>query len=304
MQRRAPRTTLDLLAEYFAERPGALFLLQIVPTLAFVLAFVFVPIGSIFAWSFWSVEGGRIVPEFSLRGYLVFFGIGHPDFRFLAFLRTLRIAAMQTGIAVVFGFAIAYFAGIKMRHSRYTLPILLLFAVPFLTNYLLRTLSWHMVLQTQGLVNSTLLFLGLINQPLRLLFTEPAVHVGLLASYLPFAIFPIWLAMSRIDETVLAASADLGGRPHHTLFRVVIPLTLPGILIGAVFVFVGVLGDNVVPELLGGPGNSLIANMIDDAVIGSSYNVAGAIAAVILLLAFVLILLWERFYGLKRIGEI
>lgn len=218
------------------------------------------------------------------------------------------MAVAQTAIALVVGFAVAYFVGIKMRGSRFALPLLLLFAVPFLTSYLLRTLSWWLPLQERGVINVTLgsiaAFFGVPFEPLDLLFTEFAVHVGLLSTYLPFMIFPIYLAMSRVDETVLQASADLGGRPYHTVLRVVVPLVLPGMLIGSVFVFVGVMGDSVVPLFLGGPGNSLIAQQIDQAIAGQRWNVAAAIASVILAIALVLIIAWERFFGLRGIGEV
>jgi ABC-type spermidine/putrescine transport system permease subunit I len=112
--------------------------------------------------------------------------------------------------------------------------------------------------------------------------------------------------MSRIDPTVLAASADLGGTSKDTLLRVVVPLTLPGILIGCIFVFVGVLGDSVVPTTLGGPGGSsvLFANLMDRAVAGDDLPLAGAMASITLLIAMGLILAWEFFFGLKKIGEI
>ena len=298
----------DRIAEYFADRPRHLFYLQILPPLLFVVFFVFVPLASIFAWSFWSVQGNRLVPGFSTNAYAEFLGVGYPTWRAEIFLKTLRIAFSQTLIALVVGFAIAYFVGIKLRGSKYTLPLLLLFAVPFLTSYLLRTLSWHVVLQTQGIINSALMALGLIKAPITwLIFSEFAVHIGLLSTYLPFMIFPVWLAMSRIDSNVLAASADLGGAPKDTLFRVVIPLTLPGMLIGSIFVFVGVLGDSVVPQILGGPtdgSGTLIANLIDKAVGGQQYPLAAAIASIILLTAIGLILGWERVFGLKKIGEI
>ncbi len=301
---------LDVLAERFAEHPRLLHVLQLAPTLGFIAFFVFVPVASIFVWSFLTVEGTRFIPKFTLEAYATFFGIGYPNFMLSVFFRTLRIAASQTLIALVIGFSIAYYIGIRMRGSKYALPLLLLFAIPFLTNYLLRTLSWWLPLQTNGIVNTILLNLCiggqcLIDEPVKwFLFSEFAVHIGLLSTYLPFMIFPIWLAMSRIDETVLAASADLGGRPFHTLFRVVIPLVLPGILIGCVFVFVGVLGDSVVALFLGGPGDSLIAQQVDAAVRGQRWNVASAISSVILALAFALILAWEKFFGLQRIGEI
>lgn len=307
MESRRASGLLDVLAEYFAGHPRRLLLLQLVPPLAIVMLFVFVPLASIFAWSFWSIENGRLVPTLSVEAYTDFLGITDAPWRWAIFLTSLRIAVTQTAIAIVIGFAIAYFAGIKFRSSRYTLPLLLLFAVPFLTSYLLRTLSWHAVLQRNGLINSILRSVGVIQVPIDwLLFSEFAVHVGLLATYLPFMIFPIWLAMSRIELNALAASADLGGRPSQTLFRVVIPLTLPGILIGSIFVFVGVLGDSVVPALLGGPGGSgkLVANLMDEAVRTELYPMAGAMGSIILLMAIALILAWEFFFGLKKIGEI
>lgn len=295
---------IDWIAERCAEHPRILYLVQIAPTLAFISIFVFLPIASIFLWSFLVVEQARIIPEFTLEAYAILFGIDHPNFILLVLLRTLRIAVSQTLIALVIGFGVAYFVGIKLRGSKYALPLLLLFAIPFLTSYLLRTLSWWLPLQNRGILNAILLGLGLTQEPIPFLFSEFAVHVGLLSSYLPFMIFPTWLAMSRIDTIVLAASADLGGKPMDTLFRVVIPLALPGMLIGCVFVFVGVMGDSVVPLLLGGPGNSLIAQQVDSAVAGQRFNLASAIASVVLVMAFGLILAWEKFFGLKRIGEI
>src|SRR5205823_3821725 len=141
MASRRPSGPFDQLAEYFADHPRALLSLQIVPPLGFVFFFVFVPLASIFAWSFWPVENN----------------------------------------------------------------LLLLFAVPFLASYLLRTLSWYIVLQSRSLINTVLQSIGATNGPLPgLLFSEFSVHVGLLSTYLPFMIFPIWLAMSRIDQTVLA----------------------------------------------------------------------------------------------------
>lgn len=304
-----PKTSglIDRLAEYSSDHPRTLLTLQLAPAIAFVTGVVFIPLASVFAWSFWEMDGRRLVPAFSTDAYARVLGIGGDTFRLDVLVTSLRIAVTQTAISLVIGFAIAYFVGIRMRGNKYVLPLLLLFAVPFLTSYLMRTLSWHAVLQRFGLINTVLLGLGVVREPITwLLFSEFAVHVGLLSTYLPFMIFPVWLAMSRIDPTFLAASSDLGGTPPHTLFRVVIPLTLPGILIGCIFVFVGSLGDSVVPALLGGPGGSstLLANLMDRAVGGDDLPLAGAMASITLLMAIGLILTWEFFFGLKKIGEI
>jgi ABC-type spermidine/putrescine transport system permease subunit I len=298
---------IDRLAEFFADHPRTLLSIQLAPPILFVSIFVFAPLASVFAWSFWKMEGRRLVPAFSTDAYAKFLGLGGETFWLDVFANSLRIAVTQTAVALVIGFAIAYFIGIKMRGSKYVLPLLLLFAVPFLTTYLMRTLSWQAVFSRFGLINTILLNLGLVQEPVTwLLFSEFAVHVGLLSTYLPFMIFPVWLAMSRIDPTVLAASSDLGATPKDTLFRIVIPLTIPGILIGSIFVFVGVLGDSVVPTTLGGPGGSrvLLANLMDRAIGGDDYPFAGAMASVTLLMAIGLILAWDFFFGLKKIGEI
>jgi len=200
---------------------------------------------------------------------------------------------------------IAYYVGIKKRDSKYAFPLLLLFAIPFFTSYILRTLSWFTVLGNRGIINIVLQVLGIIDEPIGwLLYSQFAVNISLFATYIPFMIFPTWLAMTRIDDDLLRASADLGARPVQTTRYIILPVVTPGILIGAVFVFVGVLGESAVPVILGGGNVPMIGTTIDSAVGGLNLPIASAMSTTILFVAVIILIGWERLFSLKTIGEI
>jgi len=275
--------------------------LQVAPWLGLLTLFVFLPLASIFVWSVAIPLPFGFELGFTLENYQAFVD----SYRLGIFWTTIQEAVLQVGLSLLFGFPIAYYAGVRKRHSQYTFPVMLLFAIPFLTSYILRTLSWISFLGSDGVFNTILLTTGLVAEPVGwLLYSKFAVRVGMLASYLPFMIFPAWLAMSRIEDEILHASADLGGSPLATIRHIVLPLSIPGLLIGSVFVFVGVLGESVVPVILGGGNISLIATIIDNAVNSARLPLASAISAIVLLFAISLLLLWEYVFGLKTVGEI
>lgn len=297
----APQQRLPAVLRPLVDNDRLRFALQVAPWLGVLTAFVFLPLAAIFVWSVAIPLPFGFELGFTLENYQAFFD----SYRVDIFWVTLREAVLQVVLALVFGFPIAYYAGIRKRHSQYTFPVMLLFAIPFLTSYILRTLSWISFLGTDGVFNTVLMTFGVIGEPLGwLLYSKFAVRVGMLASYLPFMIFPAWLAMSRIDDELLQASADLGGSPLATIRHIVLPLSIPGLLIGSVFVFVGVLGESVVPVILGGGNISLIATIIDNAVNSARLPLASAISAVVLLFALVLVLAWEYVFGLRTVGEI
>lgn len=275
--------------------------LQVAPAALMLGVFVFLPLLGIVVISFSNPSPFGIQLALDPGSYVAFF----TSYRLGRLVDTILAGFLQVLVAFLVGFPLAYYTGIRMRGSRYTLPLLLLFAIPFITNYILRTLSWIAFLGRQGVVNTILQALGLVNQPLDwLLFSDFAVHVSLIASYVPFLLFPTWLAMSRIDDDVLRASADLGASPLQTIRYVVLPLSLPGIVIGAVFVFVGVLGESVVPTLLGGPNVTYVATPINNAVSSLNLPLASAISTVVMLIATVIVIIWERTFGLQSIGDI
>lgn len=297
----SPQERLPAVLRPLIDNDRLRFGLQVAPWLGLLTLFVFLPLASIFVWSVAVPLPFGFELGFTLENYEAFFDSYRPGI----FWTTIQEAVLQVGLSLLFGFPIAYYAGVRKRHSQYTFPVMLLFAIPFLTSYILRTLSWISFLGSDGVFNTILLTTGLVAEPVGwFLYSKFAVRVGMLASYLPFMIFPAWLAMSRIDDEILHASADLGGSPLATIRHIVLPLSIPGLLIGSVFVFVGVLGESVVPVILGGGSISLIATVIDNAVNSARLPLASAISAIVLLFAISLLLLWEYVFGLKTVGEI
>jgi ABC-type spermidine/putrescine transport system permease subunit I len=179
-----------------------------------------------------------------------------------------------------------------------------LFTIPFFTSYLIRAFSWRLVLGRNGLINNWLLHLGIIDQPLDwLLFSDFAVNVGLIASYLPFAIFPLILSMQRVEPSFLAASQDLGAGFWRTFYAILLPLTKAGIFAGFLFVFVMALGSTTEVQMLGGAAASMISVMINDVMRVVNFPLAFAISTVVLVLLFVLIFVGNRLFRLTSLFE-
>jgi putrescine transport system permease protein len=140
--------------------------------------------------------------------------------------------------------------------------LLMLVVLPFWTSFLIRVYAWTGLLNSNGLINTILLKLGVIDHPLPLLHTEFAVHLGIVYSYLPFMVLPIYGVLERMDWTLLEAAADLGARPLRAFFRVTLPLSIPGIVAGLLLVFIPALGEFIIPELLGGPETLMIGRVL------------------------------------------
>jgi putrescine transport system permease protein len=177
-----------------------------------------------------------------------------------AFLSSLRIAATSSFIALLIAYPMAY-AIARARESVRT-PLLMLVILPFWTSFLIRVYAWTGILNSNGFINNALLDLGLIKAPLSLLHTEFAVHLGIVYSYLPFMVLPIFAVLEKLDWTYLEAAADLGARPLKAFLRVTLPLSLPGIFAGVLLVFIPALGEFIVPELLGGPDTLMIGRVL------------------------------------------
>ena len=276
-------------------------LVLVAPWVTVLVLFVFIPLAAVVVWSLTTPTTFGMEYSFTTQNYAEFF----TSYRLGTFFNTVLAALFQAGVAVAFGVPIAYYAGVRMRGSKYTFPLLLLFAVPFFVSPILRSMAWIGFLGDQGLINSVLLSVGIVDNPVGwFLYSHFAVHVSLPTTYVPFVVFPTWLAMARIDDATLSASADLGATPFQTIRHVVVPLAMPGIVIGAVFVFVGVLGESATAVILGGGHVGFIATVIDNSVNSLNIPLASAISTIMLLLAATVLLLWERVFGLKIVGEI
>ncbi|MGF1547098.1 MAG: ABC transporter permease subunit [Thiotrichales bacterium] len=200
-----------------------------------------------------------------------------------AFVNSLQVAAISTLLCLLLGFPMAY--GIARADPRWRLPLLMLIILPFWTSFLIRVYAWIGILKNNGLINNLLLGLGVIDQPLPLLHTPFAVYVGIVYSYLPFMVLPLYATLARLDLTLLEAAADLGARPFKAFLTVTLPLALPGIIAGSLLVFVPATGEFVIPDLLGGPDALMIGKVLwTEFFNNADWPVASALAVVLLLL--------------------
>ena len=175
--------------------------------------------------------------------------------------RSFWISAVATAGCLILGFPLASFISSSGPRKNLYLSLVIL---PFWTSFLVRTYAWMFLLRDTGLINSLLEWTGIIHQPLPLLYNDGAVIVGLVYSYLPFMVLPLYATLERLDRNLLEAAADLGARPWQTLTRVVIPLCAPGIRAGAILVFIPCLGAYLTPDLLGGGKSVMIGNLIQN----------------------------------------
>jgi ABC-type spermidine/putrescine transport system permease subunit I len=240
-------------------------------------------------------KGFWVRPAITLDSYRLFF----TGVRLEVLERSFWVALWSTALMLLIAYAIAYLVTLRVR-PELTRAFLFLFAVPFLINYVVRTFAWADILSRTGFVNSTLLRIGLIEQPLDwLLFSDFAVYLGLVTAYMPFMIFPIWLSLSGIDRRLLEASWVLGEPPLATFRRVTLPLSLPGVSAAAIFGFVGSFGEVAVSLILGGPGYQLLGNAIASALDVLNYPLAAAISTVATALMLALLIVWYQLFDVR-----
>jgi len=178
------------------------------------------------------------------------------------FAVTLKMALIGTLACLVIGYPLAYF--LATRAGRYKTVLLLLIIVPFWTSFLIRTYAWETILDSQGVLSNVLQAIGLIHQPLQVLYSPVAIFIGIVYNYLPLMVFPLYVALERMDKRLVEASKDLGAGRFATFRQVTLPLTLPGVMTGCLLVFIPLTGEYLIPTILGGSKNifmgSLIAN--------------------------------------------
>jgi spermidine/putrescine transport system permease protein len=199
---------------------------------------------------------GSVVYDWNLDNYTRFID----PIYFKIFVRSVWIATANTVLCLVFGYPFAYF--IARRPKRWRNMLLLLVMVPFWTNFLVRTYAWMIILRDSGLINSLLMLTGIITEPLPLLFNQNAVIIGLFYGYLPFMVLPLYASIEKVDFSLVEAAQDLGANALAAFRRVVLPLTLPGIVAGAIITFIPSLGAYVTPDLLGGAKAMMIGNLL------------------------------------------
>lgn len=247
------------LAHFYRRSEGARGLVLLTPTMLIMLAALAAPLALLALYSFWTQDGYVLDKTPTLAQYAT--GIGRATYREL-FYRSVEISAVVTLITVLLAYPMAYFVAFR---SEKKFIWLILLTIPFWTSYLLRVFTWKLILGYNGVINSGLMSLGIIHQPLELLLYNPtAVVVTLAHAWAAFAILPIYVSLEKIDRSLLEAAADLGDGPIRRFFRITLPLSMPGVIGAAVLIFVPTTGDYVTPSLVGGSGGVMIANVIEE----------------------------------------
>jgi spermidine/putrescine transport system permease protein len=261
------------------------------PPLLWVGIFLVFPFALMLVNSFWLVREGIIVHQWNLQNYAKLF---HSPVYVEVLLRSMRVAASVTFLSLILGYPLAYFMSFHTGVRKELLYQLVI--VPLWVSYLVRGYAWKTILGSEGVLNGFLQYLHLTREPVSFFLYSPfAVVLMLTHIYTPFVFLPLYASLERIPRNLVEASHDLGASPRTTFLRVILPLSLPGLIAGATFAFVLSLGDFLAPLLVGGPSSIMIANIVQS-LFGTAYDwpLGAAISVCILLLIVALLFLTER----------
>jgi spermidine/putrescine transport system permease protein len=273
--------------------------LLVSPALLWLLLFFLIPLGIMLVYSFCQRSRyGGVVWDFTIDNYSK---VLNPIY-LKPVLRSFWVAAVNTFICLLIGYPAAYY--ISSRSTVKVRNILLLLAIlPLWTNFVVRTYAWMVILREGGVINIILMKLNLIEKPLELLFTKKAVIIGLVYGYLPFMIWPLYVSIEKMDRSFLEAANDLGANHLQTFFRVMLPLTLPGIVAGSILVFIPTLGAFVTPDLLGGGKDIMIGNLIQNQYVKvRNWPFGSALSFILLIIVLGLLLLYVKFGSREETG--
>lgn len=237
------------------------------------------------------MDDGLITIKINFYSYLLLL----EDSLYLDALKgSIKIAALSTLLCVLIGYPMAY--AIAKAPEHYRLPLLMLIILPFWTSFLIRVYAWVGILKNNGLLNQILIGLGVIDEPLQILYTPVAVYIGIVYSYLPFLILPLYATLVRLDPILLEAAADLGCRPWKQFLTITLPLSMPGLVAGSMLVFIPVVGEFVIPDLLGGPDTLMIGKLLwVEFFSNKDWPLASALAAVLLVVLIIPFVMMRHF---------
>ena len=284
--------------------------LIILPPLLFLLIFFLVPF--LFAFKISFAESAPRVPPFTdvisfTADHHLRLAVSLGNYRYLftdevygvSYLYSLRTAFFSTLICLALGYPMAY-AIARAPKSQQGLWLLIIM-LPFWTSFLLRVYALEGIIRDNGLLNTALLHLGLISQPLRIMRTSVAVYLGIIYSYLPFMVLPLFATLEKLDPTLLEAAADLGSTPGRAFLDITLPLSSPGVIAGSMLVFIPAVGEFVIPSLLGGPNSLMIGRVLWDEFFGNhDWPVAAAVAIAFLLLLVGPIAIYQ-YYNVRQL---
>ena len=216
------------------------------------------------------------------------------DLYWLSYVKSLKVAAISTLCCLFLGYPMAY--AITRADTTTRNILLLLIILPSWTSFLLRVYAWMGMLSTHGLINKGLLWMGFIDAPIKLLYTDFAVYLGIVYTYLPFMILPLYAALQKLDLSMHEAASDLGATPFRVFIDITLPLSASGIIAGCLLVFIPAIGEYVIPALLGGPDSLMIGRQLfNEFFENRDWPVASAVATILLFILVIPIMLFQRF---------
>ncbi|MBU3214535.1 ABC transporter permease [Clostridium estertheticum] len=273
--------------------------LTIVPISFWMLFFVAIPLLYIVFISFMQRgDDGSIVYISTISNYT---RMARPLY-VKVFLDSIVVAFVTTLFTLVFGYPFAYFA---TKIKKYKILVMLLIMAPFLTNSLIRTYGWIVILSTNGILNHALLITGIIKEPLKMLYSYGAVMIGMIYTMFPFMVLPLYNSIDKMDRAYIEAAKDLGSSRWRTFRTVTVPLTMPGIVAGCILVFVPSVGLFFIPDLMGGSNVMLIGNLIENQFMGANdWPFGAALSIIMIFISLILILVYIKIVGKKLDTEV
>jgi putrescine transport system permease protein len=243
-------------------------------------------------------DGTLHFARLNVQNYLFIF---KESLYFEAFLSSLKVASVSTIFCLLIGYPMAY--GIARADASWRNTLLLLVILPFWTSFLVRVYAWIGLLRNNGLINNVLMGLGVIDEPIVMMQTDFAMYIGIVYSYLPFMILPLYSNLEKHDNTLLEAAVDLGATPFKAFLKVTLPLSIPGVVAGSMLVFIPAVGEFVIPRLLGGTDSLMIGRVLwDEFFLNRNWPMASAVAITLLLVLVIPIMVFQRFQGQESSG--
>jgi spermidine/putrescine transport system permease protein len=290
--------------------------LLMTPTILLMIGLLLAPLASLFLRSFWTQHGFDIDPAFTLHNYWeliapsdevtywsgIPFPLKNPAYA-IVIVKSLAISFAATIAVIAIAYPMAYF--LAFRVTRHKMLWLIVITIPFWTSYLLRVFAWKIILGYNGVINSSLIWLGLIDKPLEFLLYNPlSVVITLAHAWVAYAILPIYVSLEKIDRSLLEAATDLGDRPFERFLHVTLPLSLPGVIASTLMVFIPTVGDYVTPTLVGGPTGVMVGNTIQT-LFGQRNDgpLGAALSAVVMLIVTVIVCLFLWAVGYRKMQK-
>jgi len=269
----------------------------IYPGLLWFFIFFLLPLSVIFIYAMTTrtLFSGEPV-KFTLENFIVIFQKEH---YLTILLRSLKISFLTTLCSIILSYPVAFYLAKRTRFDRVLIVVLM---IPFWVNYLIRTFAWKLILSENGILNQFLLWLGVIDEPLRILYSQTSVLLGLIYTFTPMMVLPLYASLLRIDDSLIEASLDLGASRVRSFFDVTFKLSLTGIFAGTLLVFIPAMGSFAIPAILGGTDSVMIGNIIENqfSIVGD-WNFGSAFTLALAVLSIALVLFYSKIFGLESI---